>query len=1311
MLRTWMLAGLMAMLGIVGCNTNDTSRASTALSQSPGAALVLHDLQSKFVHHYETPPSFDKLVKDDETPTAATTSALPTSDVSGVTQNGTRLSFAFQGGPPKAIASAPSSATGAVELTANGATLRFSLNGAKSSAVEEADGYLVYQGAAPSGGHVLHRATREGIEDYVTFDTAPATAAVDYTVTLASGIAGLRLVGGALEFLDSTGAPRLRVRRPFLVGVDGKAVGATLSVVGCAVDTDPRPPWNRAVTPPGAASCMVRASWTNAGVKFPALLDPSWTSTGNMSEARADHTLTVLDDGRVLAACGTSSAPVWPGAELYDPATGTWATTGAPAQKRTDHIAVKLPNGQVLIAGGTYVSGLYSAELYSVSTGTWSPTGNMNAARRVFAAERLSNGKVLVAGGYTGRGILATAELYDPVAGTWSYTGSMSTNRAGHRSSMSSATTVLVTGGTNGTYQASAEKYAESSGTWSSAGSMSTPRALHGQTALAFDGKVLVAGGTSNGNAMSSSVDIYDPSSNSWTAAQGLQSARGRLSAVLLHTAQVVVPGGDTGSGYVSSADLWSTYPQRTNGTTPLVAARGRYAAARLAVPNTQVLVAGGYNGSSYLTSAELYDVANGNVKGSTNPEGWALEPLTLSWDVENPTGSFTAATYSITATLKNNDKVARSAYIDLSATGLDDRTITRSAYLDVTVAAGGSTQLTIPSTAFPIEPVSSEAQLQLSFRPYVVGTGPTGENWSANSPLFYEFSSNYTQVIMHGAIGKDLDRTQPAPSATQAAWMTSTASMRSGLATVTGRVWTDTGGFVDVSTLPPAPHGAHAAYAMRGQWAKDLDTLTLAANYVPPQNAKYYVFCAKWAVQYDDAGYGEDILQVQSVQKPWAARANYLVSGPGNTLVSIGNLEADGCTLPMLLGNSDTFELLWETQMKVGTTTTRVQRGPYGMYCNPDPIYGCSVDTYGYYPDWFVHSITTQNDGTVTPPGAPHYDNHASQETFCTRAAGVIGLALGQSDNGLAANKTYSVYANTGCPSLLDQNQVAGEACGGDVLYLGKSFTYDNQIPPQPLANGRHTSYSKHTIGHEFGHMIASGLYGPGVGLGSPTFFQYDCQDQKNLLNCQQGFADGGIPPTTEPICRCDFVKAGNHVHCLQSKQTQPFANNEGFAHFYSSNLFNNPSESNCTFVYYKTMKSWNSLLNKFVDKDPPAGVSCYTPASSSERWLYDQCPDARTNKGVELDWLRFFWEMHNKTTYAYVFDDINRTFREACTGSTSLPCNGNSVFFDEPPSNANWPNPQSMSLKLAAYALFTNDKASYFRDTAIKYGVNNTP
>src|ERR1017187_4454393 len=108
----------------------------------------------------------------------------------------------------------------------------------------------------------------------------------------------------------------------------------------------------------------------------------AWTTNSPMITARYGHTVTLLPNGKLLAAGGYStnliaSLNYLATAELYDPASGTWTITGAQGAPRAFHTATLLPSGQVLVVGGYNASSgfLSSAELYDPASGTWTATG------------------------------------------------------------------------------------------------------------------------------------------------------------------------------------------------------------------------------------------------------------------------------------------------------------------------------------------------------------------------------------------------------------------------------------------------------------------------------------------------------------------------------------------------------------------------------------------------------------------------------------------------------------------------------------------------------------------------------------------------------------------------------------------------------------------------------------------------------------------------------------------------------------------------------------------------------------------------
>ena len=141
-----------------------------------------------------------------------------------------------------------------------------------------------------------------------------------------------------------------------------------------------------------------------------------------MRERRADHTSTLLPDGRVLIVGGMVENGVFlNSAELYDPKQGIFLATDSMKSSRVEHTATLLPNGRVLIAGGLAGRAseggpgvAASTEIYDLATGKFTAGPLMSTPRTGHAAVLLGNNKVLVVGGADNNGALASAEIYDP---------------------------------------------------------------------------------------------------------------------------------------------------------------------------------------------------------------------------------------------------------------------------------------------------------------------------------------------------------------------------------------------------------------------------------------------------------------------------------------------------------------------------------------------------------------------------------------------------------------------------------------------------------------------------------------------------------------------------------------------------------------------------------------------------------------------------------------------------------------------------------------------------------------------------------
>lgn len=122
-----------------------------------------------------------------------------------------------------------------------------------------------------------------------------------------------------------------------------------------------------------------------------------------------------------------------------------------------------------------------------------------------------------------------------------------------------------------------------------------------------------------------------------------------------------------------------------------------------------------------------------------------------------------------------------------------------------------------------------------------------------------------------------------------------------------------------------------------------------------------------------------------------------------------------------------------------------------------------------------------------------------------------------------------------------------------------------------------------------------------------------------------------------TQASCRCDHVTSSNNLHCLQGRSVVTAAQVEGWGQYFAAKTFNDASQSNCTFAYYKEFREDNGAVVA-----PPMAKSCFNQV----RWLNNHC--STLDRGTEFDWMNFYWRLDAKD--GWLPGDFAAVYQRAC-------------------------------------------------------------
>jgi hypothetical protein len=508
----------------------------------------------------------------------------------------------------------PKRADGAVRVAKGEVELAVRLIDAKPITATVTGGILHYEDIAPHAS-LARVALRTGTEDFVRYLAPPERAELTYEVALRR-VAGLRLVDGVLEFLEPDGNPALRTQAPILVDAEGNSRRGTLAVEGCEYDSWGGPPWGRSTVPLRHDSCVVRARWSDKGLHYPIVVDPPWTTTGDLALGRVGHGAAevVSASGACLNGCVLVTGGSGPGsssAELYNETSGTWSTMDAlPQGSLTGHVTVSL-GSKILVAGGiaagTATAATYLFDPTAVKpTSVWSAKGNLPGGARSLsaAASEPASGMAFVSGGLGGANV--PTNVVDWFFNNAWHSGPVMKVARSQHAMVASGMRVLVAGGAGASGDLSSVEISNTTSWTLLTPGMSAAR--NGVAAALVGNTVYLAGGRVGSITPSGVIDILDVTTGSSLGTGALTTARWNLAGTNFSTGALFV-GGQS-----------ATSPSPSRPPTPLFDAD----LVSLGAPNTFT------KSNVARISPQVTLLKNGKALLTGGQQGWCGQPCAL---------------------------------------------------------------------------------------------------------------------------------------------------------------------------------------------------------------------------------------------------------------------------------------------------------------------------------------------------------------------------------------------------------------------------------------------------------------------------------------------------------------------------------------------------------------------------------------------------------------------------------------------------------------------------------------------------------
>lgn len=343
----------------------------------------------------------------------------------------------------------------------------------------------------------------------------------------------------------------------------------------------------------------------------------------------------------------------------------------------------------------------------------------------------------------------------------------------------------------------------------------------------------------------------------------------------------------------------------------------------------------------------------------------------------------------------------------------------------------------------------------------------------------------------------------------------------------------------------------------------------------------KYLRFCGKWSSRYTDSGVGEDSFTSSSTL---ARPAQYAYSTIYDVVAGPDPVEWGHWMLDED-GCTD-----WIT-VEVGHNY-RFRMRTMALYDGTRRIFVQDQDATSWgtsYPGcYIIHDFYYQSK--VYDPTNIQI-NVTATKSWETNVAAIAGKIWDRKQDG-----TIQI------PSPMD-------------TFVRQDDEYSYEDDYRVFVGGDDTAVKKFVASHEIGHAVG------------------------DRLADMHGSSYGASKPYS--LCSCNHI-GGSCSHCLQSREYIRDAENEGWAHFFSTAVFNNRTSANGWFGYYKD-------INYAYPESDCTTQPCEIDVTDDRKWMETYCSTGSDDMGVEWDWLTFFWGLWTEdATYRYSMTEIANVWDE---------------------------------------------------------------